>query len=1590
MAAKLSEGVILKTLKNLIKKATSMLLIPLLVIGGLPLGINNVYAAEGDDTSPAVIPEGAPAHGKKLVDNGDGTYTLSLSVTGKASSSTTQEVTKSNVILLIDTSSSMNSSANGYNGTRLEAERDALTKTDGIIDKLLANNTTEISDIIELYGINFGTGATKAWDWSTDGDAIKTAINDLGTNTGTNWEEALIMAKEAADAKHAVEPDENTYVIFMTDGQPTTHQNDYTVNTTYRQEWAYANDDARAIVSAGYTFYGIFTFGSGTSSNYLKSLVNYAYTGSGTYNSALSSDYAQYFYDATDTQALIDALEAIVDEITSNVGYTNIAMSDGLTDLTSSMKVDGKISNLTYTRSGGSYGAGTVWTDAPKATTTNGTVNWNLGSRVLEDGVTYTVSFVVWPSQESYDLVADLNNGKRTYESLSAAQQASIINTDGVYTLKTNTDYPKLTYSTITTTTSNAGTETVISKPTTINIKNPDPVGLKNEKLTLEKKWEDSLDPSQREEVNGEVTLNFYKDGQPYEEEIILTELGGWKLKDYISIAPGILLSNESTNYDLLKQGHKEYSFNGKKYIILETGHDYYFEEKDINNHFELTNYIYHPMLVDNQMKNVFFTYDDDGNITGIEEFRDMDSVSATNTLKGGINIEKKVVDQNNNSIDTKDSFKITAHLVGTDGKPYKYDYRIYYGEKNPEYESHIVYNDDGSVRYSRTGHIYGTGDLTETIYVGDVIRIVNVDAGVEYYVEEEAKAGYDKNPVISYEEKYGDSSTSSSSVETSDGYYVVSGNTASTVTVTNKFLNEKTRVDFEKTWYGTDGKVLSGKDLPGSITVELFKKGADGKVVSTGKTEKATSDTNWKASFKNLTKYDNGVEITYSIKESAIEGATYNDQQDAFFEYDTEENNGKHAVVGKWKVATLEDYILQNTWTPATESVTGRTSFNIKKVDKSTGEPLEGVTFELTLKDGATVKATTNGKGEATFDDLGSGEYTLKESDALDGYKLITTEPNINITSIKKLNTVDLVNVKNFYEYVYSFSTSQVNGYTFDAQSRTFTVENEPIPYDDITAKKVWDDDGDRDGLRKNYTNYYVAVRNNSGKFVAYEKLVLVDKDNYVFSHLPVKTASNEDITYEIVEASACSGKGDAIKCTEFKGDDDYTVTITDGVITNKHKPALYDETGDLTVEKSWTGEGNTLVREAVKVVLYGQITDDEGVTTTWKEAGPEELSAVTEWKYTFHGLYKNKDGKEITYVVEETAIGKNTFGSDSNTLVIYDGDKIKGSWTKSEASDHTVTNEWKEAKDKVVYEGAKKFEIKKVDENYKAMAGVVFDVNGNEKTTGEDGTVSKSVPVTADKKEESFKFEISEKETLDGYDLAKGSATIAVTCTSELSGVDTDTLVNTYTKTCAFNADVDEAFAWDVDSLTLTVMNKRSLAKSFTIKKTVVGADAEDLTDLEFVVNGPEDFEEVTLKVGEDCTIDGDEITCELKVKIPTGKYTVEEKNAEIEGFELISVTSDEEIEVKKNQDAVFEITNEYEEIVEPPVDPCADGEGCGGIIEPPVTPPATPETGVFTTERGGASDGAMASAWVMMAMGVVTVLTMAGAVVIARKRK
>ncbi len=830
-------------------------------------------------TQPSRAASQAPAHGKKLHDNGDGTYTLSLSVTGAKSSSSTSEISKANVVLVLDTSSSMNYSAgdtyytvigtplapttqnygrvtptfyrpnpngagfvqlyyvnnawritnrnNGtvYNGTfytnnRMWAEIHALTDDGKIIDSLLAQNVAgdpEKSDIIEIALVDFNTNGHQLQNFTTSAAELKAKIRGLNTDSGTNWEDALSTANDYATAIKASQPDEPVYVIFMTDGQPTNPTG--AVDTS----WTAATDDARALIDpTGAVLYGLFTWGDSGNVHYLSSLIHYAYVGSGTSNTDLEPAYQQYYKTADNVDQLIEALSQIIHEITVGVGYTNVELTDGVTEMTnSSVKAStsgGEITGLKYYRSGGSYGTadpdngnyGTEWTDAPKATiNSDGEVDWSLGNMILEDGVTYTVTFVVWPKQESLNLVADLNNGVISYNDLTPEQREQIRVSGTHYSLKTNTDYPTVTYSTVTTTTIDGQTTTVVSDPTSENITNPEPVGLAEEQLNAVKVWDDSLDPSQREEIE-DVLLYlkvdnqyYYKDGDGNPLGVTLTEESNWTETNYIAVAPGLFVTEDSPAYD---PDAPHFEWEGTQWAMLEVGHEYVFEESDINHHFVLTAYTHHPMIMGTDssgqpiIKDVIFTKDASGNLTGIESVSNMgDNISATNTLKPGINIEKKVVDSEGNDIDSSEPFTVKINLTDADGNAlpnkttvvndetvnYTIDYRIYYGEKNPEYAT-------CTDPKHRSEHIYVSGtSFEETIYVGDTIRVVNIETDALFLVEETLPTGYDSN---SFDYKIATGTAAAAAYDEDDTvtkgdvvWYKTKGNSASYVTVTNK-----------------------------------------------------------------------------------------------------------------------------------------------------------------------------------------------------------------------------------------------------------------------------------------------------------------------------------------------------------------------------------------------------------------------------------------------------------------------------------------------------------------------------------------------------------------------------------------------------------------------------------------------------------------------------------------------------------------------------------------------------------------------------------------------------------------------------------
>jgi len=442
------------------------------------------YAAAGD----------VPAHSKTLTPNNDGTYKLALNIKGESE----KIVNKVNVLVIFDVSSSMNSGVAG-GGTRLSAAKNAVNNLANTLLSLNGQGDNP-SNAVQMAMVTFGNTATTRIAPTTSASTYTNSVSNITipTGVGTNWEAAMQQANTVNFGD-----DDQTFIIFVSDGNPTfrytegnypNHNNDYNADyyrrygvwgsgsdsgqgsgTTIARCYEHAVDDAQTLANkTTVTPNRFYTIGAYGNVDRMQDLTE-----------AVGAPDDNYF-SASNTTELQQALASILEDIqTAGIGAASI--KDPTTqdvvvssDVTANLlKVDD--SSFQY------YRNGVVWPDAPPATLdADGNVLWDLSSvGILENGVTYTVDFDVWPTQETYDMIADLENGDLDYdEDVPDAIKEYLIKDGDSYTLRTNKDFPSITYT-------DTRTE---DGPQTVNYTNPDPVATAVEKMDITKVWINDID----------------------------------------------------------------------------------------------------------------------------------------------------------------------------------------------------------------------------------------------------------------------------------------------------------------------------------------------------------------------------------------------------------------------------------------------------------------------------------------------------------------------------------------------------------------------------------------------------------------------------------------------------------------------------------------------------------------------------------------------------------------------------------------------------------------------------------------------------------------------------------------------------------------------------------------------------------------------------------------------------------------------------------------------------------------------------------------------------------------------------------------
>ena len=621
--------------------------------------------------------------------NWDGTYTLSLDVTGAAESDVVK--TTADVIIVLDASGSMGRNNDPTTGTSRWTVATSSVKS--LVNSLLSYNAgyaSTAADIpVRISIIKFSSEAsTLATNITTTNQANQ--VNYGTADGGTNWEAALMLASDISTRETA-----NKYVLFISDGNPTNRQtqgstsNPYSI-TTYdgnSSRYGPGNDiaepahyiircytqarrKAKELVDDGFNFYSIAVYAENVYR--MQNLLSYAYTG---FDQDIAAP-ADHYFNASDQTAIQNAFSGIVNTITRNFDFIDVSITDPLTAATStSLSIAGHAKDYTYEVYKALYdGSGNLVKDSqgrtvkdssvadadvrvkedgsvslkfpgdgetytvPGASFSGNTVSWSLGNAyALKNGYTYRVSFTVWPNQDEYDAIVELNllNRETDRERISEillghpsrvyveASQKYMVYSNGDATL----DYAKRSV---------IGGDSTITEQTPLHYARPKMETLLSA-MKVSKVW-DETDASGRPE---EIVLAIQEDGEAYQEVTLSASdaVAGsvpvrWEKTIYIS--PGII-----------KTDIQEEAIN--------SGHEYTCVETDAGDaSYDFASEGVRPMLVDGIMR---YLGDADGNT----------DLTGTNSSRSSLILSKQVTNAKEDDTEAEFTFAIT---LGEEGDP--------------------------------------------------------------------------------------------------------------------------------------------------------------------------------------------------------------------------------------------------------------------------------------------------------------------------------------------------------------------------------------------------------------------------------------------------------------------------------------------------------------------------------------------------------------------------------------------------------------------------------------------------------------------------------------------------------------------------------------------------------------------------------------------------------------------------------------------------------------------------------------------------------------------------------------------------------
>ena len=865
---------------------------------------------------------------------------------------------KTDIVLVMDTSGSMNFRMDKDKDARPGESRLDYAKTAA---NDLVNSVVKDGNDVRVAVVSFNRDAKTVVGYTSDKGELRRGINGLGADDGTNWEAGLAAANGLTARDGA-----KKYIVFLSDGEPTYR---YEKHSFLGFSWTEVAGNGRYYEQANFDHAvteakkrgnaTLFSVAVGSTQKVSERMSSFQKEATGSTDGC---------YSATTPEALKQAFASITQTITQSAQYTNVTITDALTDYVDFVGADGNVRVSARDAEGNEVSLSpSDYEVSVDAATKRATLRFRQGQNgqagfVLGEDVTYTLSFDVELTQAAYN--AATAAGKTT-------------------TLPTNSE-GKLSYSVVN---DNGTTQTVVAgadqsyQPQSVDV----PVNV----VSIQKTW-----------VGGTVrpdslAVELLRDGQTY-KTVKLDAAAGYKADVVVPAGVGDSVWSVSeakvpagytptygdavTNSGTLSITNTysvspvKVSLSGHKTLTgrdLKAG-EFSFQLKDAQNNVVSTatndadgNFAFDDLTFDAAGTYSYTVTEDTSNLpAGVSAVTaGPKSVTIVVTDNGTLS-----ADVHKDALEFENSYEAGAAMVQLSfaktlsGRPTALaagEFQFQFKDDQGKVVATASNDAAGNVTFPRMA--FGEAGT----YTYEVSEVVGSAAGVTYDADV-------RKVTIKVEDD-------------GKGYLVAKTSVDDKTTFTNAYKAES--VSYSVSQDVKVSKTLTGRDLgAGEFEFELVE---NGNVVAT-----AHNDAEGKVNFDAL-KYDEAGTHTYVVREAkgSLRGVTYDSSEYVVTVSVTDDGSGRLSA----KATSADGQIVfKNAYSAAPTSIT----FGGTKV--LTGAELAAGQFAFQLKDaqGNVVATATNAAdGSLVFEPVSldaAGEYHLTLSEVNDAQDNVTYDDHV------------------------------------------------------------------------------------------------------------------------------------------------------------------------------------------------------------------------------------------------------------------------------------------------------------------------------------------------------------------------------------------------------------------------------------------------------------------------------------------------------------------------------------------------------------------------------------------------------------------